>query len=140
RARLGQRAGAQREPGDEADPVARAVGAHLLAPALGQVVAVLDGGHREDLRRRLDVGDLRLAEPGVANEALVEQRLYGVELFVARDLRIDPVELPEVEPIDAQVTQALVRLLDKVLRSPERHPAVRAGARQAALVAMRRSP
>src|SRR6185312_7678518 len=42
-------------------------------------------------------------------------------------------ELPEVEPIDAQVTQALVRLLDEVLRSPERHPAVRAGARQARL-------
>ena len=59
-ARLGQLAGGQREPGDEADAVLLAVVDDFLGLAVGEVVEVLHGGHLEDLPGCFDVldGDL----------------------------------------------------------------------------------
>ena len=51
RARARQRPRRQRKPGDEADPLLGAVGEHVVALALGEVVAVLHRRHLEVLAR-----------------------------------------------------------------------------------------
>src|SRR5690606_31595004 len=132
-ARLREIARGQRVPGDEADAMALAVVENLLAGTVNEIVPVLHGAHLEDLRGFLDVGDGDLAQPRVSDDAAVEKRPDGVELLVARRLGIDAVKLPQVDPVDAEVAKALVRLLDEVVGPTQRNPSIRPGPRQASL-------
>ena len=56
-ARLGEVAGGEREPRDEADALLLAVVEHVLGRAVGEVVDVLHRGDREDLLGGLDLLD-----------------------------------------------------------------------------------
>ena len=107
RAGLGQIAGGQRKPGNEADAVRLAIVEHVLAAAIDEVVAVLHRRDLEDLGGGLDVGDRDFAQAGMADDAVVEQRLDRAELLVARHLRIDAVQLPQIDLLDAELLQAL---------------------------------
>src|ERR1700677_2199376 len=97
RAWPGQLAGAQREPGNEADAVALAMLQHILARPVGEIVAVLHRRDAEQLRGRFDLLDRDFAQTGMADDALVEQRLDRAELLVPRHAWIDAVQLPEID-------------------------------------------
>ena len=60
------------------------------------------------------------------------------ELLVARHLRIHPVQLPEVDPLDAELLAAALGLGDQVVGVALLVPDVRAAAGQPPLVAMTR--
>ena len=57
----------------------------------------------------------------------------GVELLVARHLRIDAVQLPEVDPLDAEAAQARLRLRRAGIRGGRSAPTIGAGPRETAL-------
>ena len=114
-------------------PAALAKVEHVLALPVDEVVAVLHGRHLEVFRGRLDLLDRDLAEAGVADDPLVEQRGDGRELLVARHLRIDAVELPQVDHVDAETPAAEMGLLDEIFRAADSGPVVRAGAGESAL-------
>ena len=71
RALLGELAGREREPGDEADALALAEVDDLVGVAVGDVVAVLHRRHRDASRDPLDLLDRYLGEAEVADLALV---------------------------------------------------------------------
>src|SRR4051794_6456799 len=132
-ARLGQLAGGQREPRDEADALLLAVVEDVLGLAVGEVVEVLDGGDLEDLLRGLDLVDRDLREPEMAHLALVLELLHDAELLLARDLRVDAVQLPQVDRVDAETPQAHQAALAQVLGAADGRPDVRPVAREARL-------
>ena len=108
RAGLGQIAGRQRKPGNETDALLLAIIQHRFAAAIDQIVAVLHRGDREDFRRRLDLGHRDFAEAGMADQAFVQHFADGAELFVARHLGIDAMQLPQRDLFDTQLLQAFV--------------------------------
>ena len=55
-----------------------------------------------------------------ADLALVLQVLEHAELVVAGDLRVDPVQLAQVDPLQPQAAQAQLALLAQVLRPADR--------------------
>lgn len=108
--------------GDEADGLLLAVVQHRLASPVGQVVAVLDRRDREHALGRLDLGDAYLAQAGVPDDLGVEQRLDGVELLAGRHARIDPVQLPQINRLDAQALAACLGLGHQIVRVTLRDP------------------
>jgi hypothetical protein len=74
----------------------------------------------------------------MADDALVEQGLDRAELLAARHAGVDAVQLPQVDPLDAELVQALARLGDQVVQPALRRPMIRAGAKQPDLVATAR--
>ncbi len=106
---------------------------HVLAAAVGEVVAVLHGGHGEHPGRGLDLLDRDLAEPGVRDHAVVEQQLDRVELLVARHLGIDAVQLPQRDLLHAQPLAAGVCLAHQMAGVAVGHPDVGRRALEAAL-------
>src|SRR6266403_735813 len=133
RARPGEVAGRQRKPGYEPDPVPLAVDQHVLAVANDQVVAVLNRGHLEEFGGGFDLGHRDFAQPGVTDHTIAKQRLDGIKLLITRHLRIDAVQLPQPDLLDAELATALLGLLDQVFGPAQRYPLIGPGARQSAL-------
>ena len=133
RAGLRQIAGRQRKPRDEADALFRAIIEHGLAGAIDQIVAVLYGRHRKDFSGGFDVRDRDFAQPGMADQLVVQQRLDRAELFVARHFRVDAVQLPQADLLQMQEPQAHHRLLPQIFGTPERMPLTGACAHQTTL-------
>ena len=125
RARLGEIAGGERKPGDETDVVRLAIIEHVLAAAIDKIVAVLHGRHLEHLGRGLDVGNRYLAQAGVPDDAVIEHRSDRGELLLARDLRINAMQLPEPDLLDAELLAAPDRLLAEIARVSIGLPACR---------------
>ena len=71
--------------------------------------------------------------PTAVDLALGEQVGQEPELRVAVDLGVDPVELEQVERLDAEATQRELALLAQVLGAPAGVPAPRAGPQEARL-------
>src|SRR6185437_7655653 len=128
-----RRAGVERRPGDEADVVFLAKIERRLARAVDEIVAVLDRGDREDPGGRLDLGDTHFRQARAADDLVLDQRGDGVELLARRHFRIDAMQLPQVDDLDAEAPAARMRLLDQIFRPAERNPDVRAGASEPAL-------
>ena len=130
---LSELAGGQREPGNEADAVGLAIGEDVLTGTVGEVVAVLHGGDREHLPRRFDLSDRHFGKPGMGNDALVEKLAHRAELLVARHFRIDAMQLPEIDPLDAEFGKTLLGLTDQIIRTAVGRPLVRAATGEATL-------
>src|SRR5690606_34757129 len=96
------------------------------------IVFVLHRRDLEHLRGRLDVGYGDLAEPDVTDEAFVLQLLEGTELLALRRARIDAMELPERNLLEAEIAQTAEHLLAQIVGPCERVPAVGAWPDQAA--------
>ena len=133
RAWPGQIAGRQRIPGNKADAVLRAIIQRILAVARHQIIMVLHRGDGKDFARRLDVGHRDIAQSGLGDDPLVQQRLDGGELFVARDLGIDPVQLPERDAGDFEPLAAFLGGVDQIVGIAIGRPAIGTGAGQPAL-------
>src|SRR5208337_3606641 len=99
--------------------VVRAIVERRLARPVAEIVAVLYGRNREVFRRRLDLRDIDFGEASAADHPVPEQRLDRVELLVRRHARVDAVQLPEVDGLNAKPPAALVRLLDQIFGPPE---------------------
>ncbi len=131
--RSSQPAGGERVPRNEADAVLGAIGELVLARAVAHVVAVLHGRHGKEALGRLNLGHRDFAEARVPDDAVVEQLANGAELLVARHPSIDAMELPEIDPLDAELLQAALGLTNQVRRPSVGLPAVRAGTRETRL-------
>ena len=123
----------ERKPGDEAHVVGGAIGQHVLAAAVDQVVAVLHRRHRKYPASGLDVGHRDLAQPRITDDAVVQQSTHGTELFVARHARVDAMKLPEVDLLDAELPETALGLRNQVGGVPVRGPLARPRTREARL-------
>src|SRR5215472_4738504 len=121
-----QLAGGERVPRNEADLLFRAVADHRLARAVGNVVEVLDRRYPKEFPRCLDLLDVDFAQTEMADEPFLLHLRHYAELLVAGNLRIDAMELPQIDPISLQPAQAHQHALPQVLRATERDPDVRA--------------
>src|SRR5712664_3508841 len=64
------------------------------------------------------------------DEAVILEGLHGVELFLARYLRINPVQLPQADALDAELAPTLYALLAQVFGAAIGSPGVGAAARE----------
>ena len=92
----------QRGPRDEADPVLLAVVDHVVGAPLAEVVLVLHADHRHDPAGRLDLFDGHLGQADLGHLALVAQFPERPELVVGGNRGVDPVQLEQVDAVDAQ--------------------------------------
>ena len=72
----------------------------------------------------LDVSDSDFAEAGMGDQAQVQHLAYRAELFVARHVRVDAMQLPQRDLLDAQLAQALFDFAHQIVGPPIGHPAV----------------
>src|SRR3954471_19783887 len=103
---FGELAGGEREPGDEADVLAVAVIEDVFPFAVREVVAVLDGDDVEELARAFDLLDRHFRQSRVQNFSFALELADYAELILFRNIRIDAVQLPEIDSFDAQAAQA----------------------------------
>src|SRR6185437_11927698 len=120
-----QLAGAERVERDKPDRLLGAVVEDLVMHAVEEVVLVLHSGHRKMAGGDLDILDRYLAQPDMAHDPLVDQRPHHRKLGLPRHLRVDAVELPQIDPLDPQPMPAVDRLLAEVFGPPVGHPAPR---------------
>jgi hypothetical protein len=111
----GERARREREPGDEGEAPRGAGVEHILGTAVLEVEAVLD---RDDLGERLGAvelldADVRNAE--VADLALVAQLDQRPERLLERDVRVDGVQLQQVDSLDVESLEAAVDGLEQMI-------------------------
>src|SRR5262245_14293477 len=124
-ARFRQFAGCEREPRNEADVVLVAIREHRFAAAVDEVVAVL---HRRDWKYatgRIDVLDGDLTQSRIADETVVQQLPNSAELLVGRYSRIDSMQLPEIDPFDAELLETPFGLCDQMSRTSIHGPLIR---------------
>src|ERR1700681_803183 len=94
-----QFAGLQGEPGDEGDVLAVAVVEHLLPFTVGEVVAVLHGDDVEEPACPFDLLDCDFRETGVTDFPFALEVADRSELILFRYLRVDAMQLPEIDAI-----------------------------------------
>ena len=82
-----------------------------------EVVPVLDGRDGEDAARALDLLHRHFGKAEMADLALVLEAPHGPELVLLRNRGIDAVELPEVDPFQAQPPQAAGEQAGEKMRS-----------------------
>jgi hypothetical protein len=132
-ARRGQVTRRQGKPGNKADGVLFAIFQHRLALPVHQIVVVLHRGGGKHFACRFNFGHRHFAEPGMSNDAIVQQRLDGGELFAGCHLGINAVQLPQRDGLNPQPRPALVRCRHQIFGIAIGLPAVGARAGQPAL-------
>jgi hypothetical protein len=128
-----ERSSRQREPGDESDVAGFARLQNGFRAAHREVVHVLHRHDRNDLLRGFQLVDVDFGEPDVADLALPLQCSQLAELVFDRELRIDAMQLEQVDAFHAEAAQAHLTLLTQVRREAHRLPLVGPGAQQAGL-------
>ena len=93
--------GREREPGNEADLFVCAVVKHVRGVPVHQVVLVLYRCDRDDATRRLNLGNAYLGQANVMDLAFLLKVFEQFELIVGRDLRIDAMQLKQVDALHA---------------------------------------
>ena len=129
----GQLAGLEWKPRNEADVVGVAIRQHRFTAAVREVVAVLHRRHRKYPPSGFDVGHRDFAQPRMANDAVVKESAHSAELFVARDSRIDSMELPEIDLLDAESPEAAFGLCNQIRGTSIGNPLVGTRTRQTRL-------
>ena len=105
----GQQPARQGAVGEHADVVRARVGEDLLLDlALEQVVRGLQHLHRPHGLERLHLGHVVVRDPDVADLALLDHLLERPRRLLLRDVRVGPVDLVDVDRVDAEVAQALL--------------------------------
>src|SRR5438105_14578049 len=100
--------------------------------AIGGVVAVLDGRHRKESPCAVDLRRRHLREADVADFSFMPELLNRLELLFLRNVRIDSMKLPQVDPLQTQTAQAAFDFFAQSLRASVRVPASGTGAIQSA--------
>ena len=113
----GEEAAAERGVGDEADAELAQRRQHLvLDVAAEERVLALDGGHRVHRVRGADRLRRRLAEPVVADLALLHQLGQRPDGLLDRRVRVHAVLVVEVDVVGAEAAQRALDRLPHVLR------------------------
>ena len=123
----------ERCPRNEADILVRAIVEHVLALAVDEIVLILDGNDGEELFGRLDRLDIHFGKSDMADQAFLLHFGDHTELLLARHRRIDPVQLPEIDPLYPEPAEAHQHALAQIVRPPDHAPDVRPMPRQRAL-------
>jgi hypothetical protein len=90
------------------------------------------------LARVLELLDGDLGQPDVADLAFLDELPDRAELLFGRHLRIDAVQLPEVDAVDSQAAQGPFEALAQRFGTAVGVPLARAAALNPALVAISR--
>lgn len=117
----------QRVPRNECDPLAITVVNDGLPHAIDQVVAVLHGSDREEAARAFDLLDVHLRQADVPDLAVLSREMQEAELIFFGDVRIDPVQLVQIDTFQPQPPQAAVQLFAQAFGSPVGLPLAGAG-------------
>ena len=131
-ARLGQLARSQRMPGNKANAVLVAMVEYPFALAIDQIVLILHCRDRQVFGGGLDIRDADFAQTDVPDQTFAAHRGDRFELFLARDLCIDAMQLPQIDLLDTQPMQTGQHALAQIFGASERRPTIRAVARQTA--------
>ena len=135
----GELAGRERSPGEEGNAELLAALEHVIRAAIGDVEAVLHGDDLGDPASRLELIDRGVRDPDVEDLALVLKLLQGPDRLLVGDLRVGPVELVELDPLQPQAAQRALARLAQALRAPIGRPPARPVRVSPPLVAIRRS-
>src|SRR5204862_46348 len=92
----------QRKPGDKADVLALAVFEDGLPLPFSDVVFVLHRYHWEKAAGSFDLIDVHFRQAGVTNFSFALELLDRAELVLLRHVRIDSMQLPQVDALEAQ--------------------------------------
>ena len=108
-------------------PIERAsqCGQHVLRRAVAEVVQVLHAHDGDDRARGLQFRHGDLGEADVADLPFGDQLGEEAELVLGRDLRVDAVELEQVDALESEAPEAHLALLAEVLGSSHRQPLTR---------------
>ena len=88
--------------GRNASRLPRALLQHVLGRSVDDVVAVLDGDDRDDLLGALEVLESDVGQADVADLALLLELGQRADRVLDRHLRVDRVQLVEVDPLEPQ--------------------------------------
>ena len=99
-----------------------AVVEHLHGGFVGEVVTVLNGRDLDDVASGLDLLHGHLRDTDVPNLALILKLFEDAELFLARDLGIDAMQLPKINGLQLEAPQTHLTLLTQVLGPADRRP------------------
>ena len=113
-------------------PIPCLVASSSSASALagGQVVEVLHRHNLRDLLRGVQLVDVDLRQPDVADLAFLLQLDQLTDLVFERELVVDAVQLKQVDGVDAEPAQTQFRFLAQIGREAQRNPHVGPGAQQ----------
>ena len=100
----------ERKERHEHDPLARAVIEDLLMPPLRQAVVVLHGGDRQQLSGPLDLLDAHLGQADALDDSAVAVLSERLERRLQRRLRVDAVQVVEVDAVPPEPLKALLDL------------------------------
>src|SRR6185503_21268418 len=117
----------------ERQALALAVVHHRIPLPVARVVEVLDGHDRDDAAGGVDVLDADLGETEVTHQAFALEIPKRVELLAGGYLRVDAMELIEVDPVESQTAETAFQLPSQVLGPTVGHPLVRPRAKEAPL-------
>lgn len=121
-ARLCQFACRQRKPGHKTDAIGFTVFQHIFIRTVGQIVPVLNSSDREYLSGSVNLRDRHLTQPGISDEALIDKGANGLKLLLCGTFGIDPVKLPEVNPLNPQPPKAQTNSLPEIVWVPDLRP------------------
>ncbi len=83
-----------------------------------------------DFLRGVQLVDVDLRQPDVADLAFLLQLDQLTDLVFERELVVDAVQLKQVDGVDAEAAQAQLGFLAQIRREAQRNPDVRPGAQQ----------
>ena len=106
---------------------------HRFSGSHREVVHVLHRHDRRDLLGGLELLDVHLGQPDVADLALLLQLHELTDLVLGREFVVDAVQLEQVDGVHAEAAQAHLAFLTQVRREAEDRPLVGPGAQQAGL-------
>src|SRR5260370_10534960 len=122
----------KREPGYKADTLARTnvnhlfglLDRHILGLAIRQIIMVLDGDNWHDLLRLRKLLDRDIREPNVANLTLSPHLCEFTYRDFKRDLRVRPVELVDIDALEAEASQAALQSFTQMSGASIRNPLI----------------
>src|SRR5215203_2953833 len=120
--------GREREPGNKGQTFAFTVCDLVLPLPIRHIVEVL---HRDDWQHfasSLDLGYGDFRESNMPNEPFTLKLSHRLQLLLFGHLRIDPMELPQFDPLQAKSLQALLEIAAQKFRPAVLDPLVRPGA------------
>src|SRR3954453_10947145 len=122
-----------RRPRDERDARLLARLQDAVGAAVVEVVAVLDGDDVDGGARPLELLTAHVRDADVADLALALQVAERAERLLDRHVRVDGVQLVEIDPLQAEPPQAALAALAQPLGAAVAVPAPRSGTHEAAL-------
>jgi hypothetical protein len=125
--------GREREPRQEGEPLTRTDIHEVIRAAVSEIVAVLDRHDVGDVARPRELVGRDVADADVADAPRLLQLNQHPNRLLDRDLRVDGVQLVEIDPLEAKAPKAGLARRAQVRRTAVGTPLVGAVPEEAAL-------